>query len=415
MKMCMEAFKMNVLDLLKVMIIDDSESVLSVAGELFAQAGCKFLTIEKDPKKAIDLILQSMKSENSYNLVVTDINMPVIDGFEILKLLSENHYKGSVSIFSELDERIVKSIEHFALYKNLFLTSNIPKPITFSAIQSTIDKACIHLKDKLKHAKSAEIKFKQHEIKEMLYTQGVIVPYYQPVYDLNENKVVSIEALARVNTDSMGPVTAAPYIPLIKEYGYSSALLNIMLRQVISDIQSINEIFGESVSISINILPEDLMDENLPKKIERVLELKKQSPRRLVFEIPDGLKIDNDKQLESLSRLKMLGIELILDDYGSGNTSIIMLESLPYNQIKLDRHIIHDITTEQLPNIIVDSIFNILKGIDVQLIAKGVESQEASGKIKAISNGILQQGYAHSEACSLESFCNKYNYEKKSC
>jgi diguanylate cyclase (GGDEF)-like protein len=217
--------------------------------------------------------------------------------------------------------------------------------------------------------------------------------HYQPQFEVNSGRACGVEALARwfrVNGDAIEPRV---FIPLAERAGLIGALGAWVLRQACETVIGWDIIPGEPPpTLSVNVSPHQI-DGNMCAVIRRAVEHAGFPPERLELEITEGSLIrDPEAVLDCLRQWKELGVRIAVDDFGIGYSSLSYLSRLPVDRIKLDKSLIHSLTTKQKDAAIVRSIIALGKELDVSVIAEGVETEQQFQMLQDL--GCLQvQGY----------------------
>jgi diguanylate cyclase (GGDEF)-like protein len=200
--------------------------------------------------------------------------------------------------------------------------------------------------------------------------------HYQPQFEVNSGRACGVEALARwfrVNGDAIEPRV---FIPLAERAGLIGALGAWVLQQACETVIGW-DIPGEpppTLSVNVSTLQ---IDDSMCAVIRRAVERAGFPPERLELEITEGSLIRNPEDvLECLRQWKELGVRIAVDDFGTGYSSLSYLSRLPVDRIKLDKSLIHNLTTKRKDAAIVRSIIALGKDLDVSVIAEGVETEQ---------------------------------------
>jgi predicted signal transduction protein with EAL and GGDEF domain len=162
---------------------------------------------------------------------------------------------------------------------------------------------------------------------------------FQPIFALPSREIVSVESLVRWTHPSRGPVSPADFIPIAEETGAIGDIGRFVL-----EVACQRAARWRSLKVSVNVSVSQLGDEQLVRDLERALERSGMRPDRLALEITETMAVDNpDETVAFLQRLQALGVELWIDDFGAGYSSLGHLHRLPASVVKVDR-----IFTEQL-------------------------------------------------------------------
>jgi diguanylate cyclase (GGDEF)-like protein len=216
--------------------------------------------------------------------------------------------------------------------------------------------------------------------------------HYQPQFEVHGGRSCGIEVLARwfrINGDAVEPRV---FIPLAEQTGLIGALGAWVLEQA-CETAAWWHVPGElPPTLCVNVSTHQI-DENMCAVIRRAVERARFPPERLELEITEGSLMRNPEAvLGCLRQWKDLGVRIAIDDFGTGYSSLSYLSRLPVDRLKLDRSLIHNLTTTRKDEAIVRSIIALGKDLDVSVIAEGVETEEQFRMLRDL--GCLQvQGY----------------------
>ncbi len=203
--------------------------------------------------------------------------------------------------------------------------------------------------------------------------QGQIVPYYQVQLDARTREITGLEALARWNHPEKGLLAPSVFLRIADEYGLSAEIDAAILQRALED-RVVWQAMGCSVPrIAVNISPARLADPALLDKLHRLAI----PPGAIVFELVETIFLDDcdDKFLANIDLIKQMGIDIEIDDFGSGHASLIGLVRLKPKRLKIDRQLVTDVVESAEQRRVVGSIVEIAKALDVEVIAEGVETE----------------------------------------
>jgi diguanylate cyclase (GGDEF)-like protein len=203
--------------------------------------------------------------------------------------------------------------------------------------------------------------------------QGQIVPYYQVQLDARTREITGLEALARWNHPEKGLLAPSVFLRIADEYGLSAEIDAVILQRALED-RVVWQAMGCSVPrIAVNISPARLADPALLDKLRRLAI----PPGAIVFELVETIFLDDcdDKFLANIDLIKQMGIDIEIDDFGSGHASLIGLVRLKPKRLKIDRQLVTDVVESAEQRRVVGSIVEIAKALDVEVIAEGVETE----------------------------------------
>jgi len=234
-------------------------------------------------------------------------------------------------------------------------------------------------------------------------SSGQLFIAYQPKVDIVAQRCISAEALIRWQHPQLGFISPLEFILLAERSGNISLISNWMLQSVITQLASWRLQHPE-LSIAVNLSADDLLDEQLPARIQAWLNEHQVPVSALSLEVTESAVMqDTAKVISNLQQLKDTGIKLAIDDFGTGQSSLAYLKSLPVHEVKIDRAFIKDIEHNQQDELIVQAIAQLAAGLDLKVTAEGLENQ--AGLSRVLAAGCQQvQGYYFSKPLAADVF-----------
>ncbi len=206
---------------------------------------------------------------------------------------------------------------------------------------------------------------------------GEIVLFYQPILDLASGLVTGAEALARWRHPSRGVLPPIAFLGLIADAGLMGPFTMDVLDQALVQ-QSRWSMAGYDVCVSVNISAASLRDDELPDKIAELIAKRSVNPSRITLEITeDSFIADPEQALLVLERLRGLGVELSIDDFGTGFSSLTYIRRLPVSELKLDRTFLTGAPEDRRAVSIIRSTVDLAHSLGLRIVAEGIENLEA--------------------------------------
>ncbi|MBI2776465.1 MAG: EAL domain-containing protein [Chloroflexi bacterium] len=221
-----------------------------------------------------------------------------------------------------------------------------------------------------------------------------LVVHYQPIVDLLTERIVGFEALVRWQHPRRGLVPPAAFIPLAEETNLIIPLGLRVLEKACRQAREWREAFpGERLVMSVNLSPRQFADSNLVESIAEVLRETGLEPCALELEITETSVMDRSEAgLQALADLRALGVRLVLDDFGTGWSSLAYLRTMPLDTIKIDRSFVSDLSPGD-PNVaIVQAVLSLAHGLGINVVAEGIETPLQAERLQALGCD-LGQGY----------------------
>jgi diguanylate cyclase (GGDEF)-like protein len=211
----------------------------------------------------------------------------------------------------------------------------------------------------------------QHDLRSAIERNELML-HYQPQAKVG-GEVVAFEALLRWHHPQRGTIPPATFIPLAEESGLILPIGEWALRTACHEAAS----WGRPIRIGVNLSPVQFRHGDLPALVHSVLLETGLNPSRLELEITEGVLIDDfSRTVSLLRRLKALGVRIAMDDFGTGYSSLSYLQSFPFDKIKIDQTFISNLKQNAQSATIIRAVIGLGRGLDVPVIAEGVETQE---------------------------------------
>jgi len=201
---------------------------------------------------------------------------------------------------------------------------------------------------------------------------GEIVPYFQPLVDLETGRLLGFEVLARWLHPVHQIIPPLEFIPLAEKAGLIGVLTERLLHQACLAAAD----WPAEIRLSVNISPLQLHDSAMPERLHEVAEQARFPLNRLIFELTEGALIEDINVARStLGNLKSLGAHLALDDFGTGYSGLRHLQMLPFDMLKLDASFVRTMTSHRESRKIVAAVMGLCQNLGLTSVAEGIESQ----------------------------------------
>ena len=210
---------------------------------------------------------------------------------------------------------------------------------------------------------------------------GLFVPYFQPLIDIETGELRGFEVLARWQHPERGIVEPHEFIPLAEAIGLISDLSFAVMRTALVAARD----WPGHLTIAVNISPVQFKDPILGQRILKLVRETGFPCRRLELEITEGaIMEDADLSLSTITSLQNQGIRISLDDFGTGYASLSKLRALPFDRIKIDRAFISSMLGDEQSSAIVQSIVALGKSLRLPITAEGIETSQIHAKVKEL-------------------------------
>ncbi|MCY0386558.1 EAL domain-containing protein [Robbsia sp. Bb-Pol-6] len=212
---------------------------------------------------------------------------------------------------------------------------------------------------------------------------------FQPIVDTTQRRIVAFEALARWHNPTLGMVDPATFIDIAERCGLINLLTEVLLRKALAFARAC----PPDIRIAFNLSTLDITSKGALARIIGITQTSGVAPHRIDFEVTETAIInDFDQAREALYALKALGVQISLDDFGTGFSSLSRVHQLPLDKIKIDRSFVTNIEAGQHGRAIVRSIANLCVNLNVACVVEGVETQAQLGILRSLGCDLMQ-GY----------------------
>ena len=392
--------------LTKVLLIEDEISVRENLSDLLEAEGFETITAANG-KVGIDLAISQVP-----DIILCDLMMPEIDGYGVLERLRQEILTATIPfifITAKSTRRDVR--KGMDLGADDYLTKPFTRAELLGAINSRLDKQ-IKMKNYLSNNYSDIIDFSP----EMLLIKSSLrraieagqrhefQTYYQPIVDIISGKIIAAESLVRWISPELGMVSPAELIPLAESTGLIISIGEWILENVCKQAKIWDEANLSSLLFSINVSNFQFTQVDFYQKISRILAEFEIPANYLELEITENtIMSDFHTAVYTMQKLQSLGVKITIDDFGTGNSSLVYLKDFPIDTLKIDRYFIHNIANEPEKSAITKGLIQIAHNLDIKVIAKGVET-EAELNFLRQNNCDAIQGFLFSPAIAAAEF-----------
>ncbi|MBW6420997.1 EAL domain-containing protein [Rhizobium sp. XQZ8] len=225
--------------------------------------------------------------------------------------------------------------------------------------------------------------------------------FYQPQFCARTNELTGVEALIRWNHPHHGILAPDRFLKIAEDLNVSAVLDQIVLETVLKDKLRWAAAGIRVPKVSVNVSSKRLHDETLIDTLKGLAI----SPGEISFELVESIFLDEseDSAAGNLERIKELGIDIEIDDFGTGHTSIVSLLKLKPKRLKIDRQLVMPILSSPQEKALVRSIIDIARSLGVETVAEGVETMQHAALLRELGCDLLQ-GYAFSRPLSFADF-----------
>jgi EAL domain-containing protein (putative c-di-GMP-specific phosphodiesterase class I) len=234
--------------------------------------------------------------------------------------------------------------------------------------------------------------------------RGEIVIYYQPVMSFSDGRIAGFEALARWSSPTRGLVPPSEFIRLAEDAGLIIPLDRLVLRGACLQLRRWRERFPRvrPFSVGVNLSGRQFVQRDLVEHVRDVIRENGLEPGCLNLEITESVLLDGSAHVaETLQALHDAGARISLDDFGTGYSSLSYLHRFPIDILKIDRSFVSSMRPGGEGEEIVRTILTLAQGLDLQVVAEGVETREQADALRRLRCDYAQ-GYLYSRPITAE-------------
>ncbi len=223
---------------------------------------------------------------------------------------------------------------------------------------------------------------------------GQFAIYLQPKYSLRDDSLAGAEALARWIHPEWGFLSPAEFIPLFERNGFITKLDQYIWDRTCAALRDWDARGLTRIAVSVNVSRADIYNADLENILINTLEKYQLEPSRLHLEITESAYTENPREIiETVGRLRRRGFVVEMDDFGSGYSSLNMLNEMPVDILKLDMKFIQSETAKPASQGILQFIISLARGMKLEVVAEGVETQEQLERLRGIGCDYAQGYY----------------------
>lgn len=364
----------------RLLVLDDSSEVAELIGELAESAG--FAATVTTDIQAFNTALERQPP----NVIALDLQMPDTDGVEVLRQLSAASCTAHILLITGMDRQTALSAKRFGRQMGLNMLGAVQKPFTPETLISM-----------LSEARSLAGQLSADDLANAIQDTALVLRYQPVVRRLAADTwhAESVEALPRWNHPDFGLLTPAQFIPLIasEKSELMRELADFVLEHGAAQLRQWQQ-NGLHLGLRVNIPAGLIADTHFPDRLEVLMDEQGADPTLLTLELSDVQSLARSTEgAEILTRLRLKGINLSLDDFGGESTGLPPLYTLPFNEVKIDHEITADLGRERRAKLVFDGIARLLRDLNMNCCAEGVESREILDALDALGCDLAQGFY----------------------
>lgn len=370
-----------------VLIVEDNRFQRTVLRYLARSTGAKEVVEAEDGVEALKLL---RNRAGPVDLILCDLDMPNMDGMELIRHLGEGGTTTALAITSAVDASILSAVETMCRAYGIVPLGVLAKPVTLERLIQIVQKVTAPRRVP-SHGDTFGPELSLEEILAGIRHEQ-FVAFYQPKIQLTNGRIVGAEALARWRHPELGLISPHAFIGQLERSGKIDMLTFRILKQAVSACRRWRD-NGWDLSVSVNMSLASLSDTALADRIRMTVTSEDLDSRHVILEITETTALTNvAPALENLARLRMQGFGLSIDDFGTGFAGMQQLGRIAFTELKIDRGFVSDMLEKHEARAIVESSIDISRRLGIDCVAEGVETRCQWTALKDAGCGIAQ-GY----------------------
>jgi EAL domain-containing protein (putative c-di-GMP-specific phosphodiesterase class I)/CHASE2 domain-containing sensor protein len=242
--------------------------------------------------------------------------------------------------------------------------------------------------------------------------RGEVWVAYQPKLELSTRQIVGAEALARWTHPEKGPIAASEFVAAAEQHNRIGKLTDFVLEKAVAAAAQINK-RGQEFDMAVNLSARLLTDKGFTLRLSALLARHGLAPQHLTLELTETAALAGSGEgLDMISRLRDLGINIAIDDYGTGLSTLDYLKKIPANELKIDQSFVKGIVDNRSDRLMVQSTIGLAHSLGRKVVAEGVEHRDILDLLIEM-NCDIAQGYAIGRPMSLDSLTKRLASDRK--
>jgi EAL domain-containing protein (putative c-di-GMP-specific phosphodiesterase class I)/FixJ family two-component response regulator len=370
-----------------ILVVEDHEFQRKMLVEMLESLGARGIHEATDGRVAIEI---TRELEQPFDIIVTDIDMPDMDGMAFIRNLAKAGVSASLIVISSLERNLLDSIETMSAAYGVRLLGSVEKPATPERLASLI---ALHWPAQFKpqRARAPNSDFTLEQVLAGLQLEE-FEPFFQPKIELATGRVKGAEALVRWRHPKYGIVAPQAFVQLLEANDQIGDLTWLMLAKAAACCVDWRAA-GLDLNVSVNLSVKLLNDVSIADAITWQVVNQHLDSRHIILEVTESAAMtDIGRVLENLARLRMKGFGLSIDDYGTGYSSMQQLTRVPFTELKIDQSFVTHASDHKASRQILESSLEMARKLGITSVAEGVETQETWNHLRECGCD-LAQGY----------------------
>ena len=370
---------------LKVLIAEDDRFSQKLLAEMLKDSNVSDVVFAD----CGDAVLAKIDSHLNPDLLLCDLNMPGIDGIDLLRMLGERDFGGEIIVISGCDKRIIKAACKMAAHYKLNITGGLEKPIDSRKLARLV-RYCGENKQALRK-RDDQLVFTEDEIQQAI-NSAHIIPYFQPQVDVETGEVFCVECLARWQHPGRGLLLPEDFMPQLKALNLQEAFNEMIFVAALKEFKVLHEDCGIP-HMAFNLPPECLDSPELAARYQQYVISIGLKTQDIIIEVLESNYEDKQElPVTLLNHLRLKGFGLSVDDFGTGYSSLDRISKVPVTGVKVDKRFVLEAHDDEVARSIIRNTVHLANELNLKTVAEGIENMDDWSLMRELGCNYIQ-GY----------------------
>ena len=353
----------------RVLVIDDQRFQRAFLVGMLHELGVREVYEACNGQHALEMLAEVGEP---LDLIISDIDMPKMDGLEFLRWLGFIAPRTAILIHSALEQSLLQSVEAMAIEYGLVPVGILGSPVTAEGLTTAVERAQLQLPDE-RAPRGAQ--FSTDDVA-AAFQRKELEPWFQPKLQLRTGKIIGMEVLMRWRRADGRIVLPGSFVPqLIAANLLSEATLRLATRA--AECFNLLTEKEPGFTFAINLSPVSLDDPGFALELEKALQQGDAKPENVLIEVSESALTHNPGAfLENIARLRMRGFGISIDDFCTGSSSMAQLTRCPVNELKIDRSFIAKMYPGNREWLLIESTVVLAHRLGLRAVAEGVQTEQ---------------------------------------
>lgn len=367
----------------RLLILDDEDAVAQTIAAIASGIGYEVQACI-DPNEFFSRLGQWQPSHLAVDLV-----MPAMDGVEVLRRLAAMGCHARIIVTSGMGTRVLESARNSAVERGLNISGVLPKPFRSQVLRDLLDDSP-QVQQASPPFETSPSQITEPELAQAV-ENGEFVMHYQPKIRLSDRRTVGFEALVRWQHPMRGLLPPGEFLPLAEKSASFVQLSYHFFDIAMGWFASVCHRFPVSMAVNLSALCLNTLD--LADTLSQICERRGVDPHRVILELTETSTMTNPiEATDTITRLRIRGFQLSIDDFGTAYSSMALLTRLPFSELKIDRAFVQTLTLSGDSRKIVDSTIKLARSLQLTTVAEGIEDDKTLAVVSELGCDVAQ-GY----------------------